>query len=49
MIDLKAAPRVALIADTFYEVNGVARTCREWEAFSRRRGLPFFCARWAGR
>lgn len=49
MIDLKAAPRVALIADTFYEVNGVARTCREWESFSRRRALPFFCVRWAGR
>jgi glycosyltransferase involved in cell wall biosynthesis len=49
MIDLKAAPRVALIADTFYEVNGVARTCREWEAFARRRRLPFFCARWGRR
>jgi glycosyltransferase involved in cell wall biosynthesis len=49
MIDLKAAPRVALIADTFYEVNGVARTCREWEAFARRRQLPFFCARWGRR
>jgi phosphatidylinositol alpha 1,6-mannosyltransferase len=46
MIDLKAPPRVALIADTYYEVNGVARTCREWEAFARRRCLPFFCVRW---
>jgi len=46
MIGQKVAPRVALIADTFYEVNGAARTCREWEAFARRRRLPFFCARW---
>jgi glycosyltransferase involved in cell wall biosynthesis len=49
MIDFKAPPRVALIADTFYEVNGVARTCREWEGFARRRRLPFFCARWGRR
>jgi phosphatidylinositol alpha 1,6-mannosyltransferase len=38
--------RVALFADTFYEVNGAARTCREWDAFARRRRLPFFCVRW---
>jgi len=37
--------RVALIADTFYEVNGAARTCREWEAFAKRRRISFFCAR----
>jgi phosphatidylinositol alpha 1,6-mannosyltransferase len=41
-----AAPRVALLADTFYEVNGVARTCREWDAFARRRRLPLLCVRW---
>jgi phosphatidylinositol alpha 1,6-mannosyltransferase len=41
-----AVPRVALFADTFYEVNGAARTCREWDAFARRRHLPFFCVRW---
>lgn len=45
MIAVGSIPRVALIADTFYEVNGAARTCREWEAFARRRRLPFFCAR----
>jgi glycosyltransferase involved in cell wall biosynthesis len=39
-------PRVALFADTFYEVNGAARTCREWDAFARRQRLPFFCVRW---
>ncbi len=39
-------PRVALFADTFYEVNGAARTCREWHSFARRRQIPFFCARW---
>ena len=41
-----AAPRVALFADTFHEVNGAARTCREWHSFAQRRGLPFFCVRW---
>src|SRR5215469_9385685 len=39
-------PRVALFADTFYEVNGAARTCREWHAFATRRQLPFLCVRW---
>jgi glycosyltransferase involved in cell wall biosynthesis len=39
-------PRVALLADTFYEVNGAARTCREWYDFARRRDLPFLCIRW---
>jgi phosphatidylinositol alpha 1,6-mannosyltransferase len=47
MIALRTAPRVALIADTFHEVNGAARTCREFAAFAQRRQLPFFCARWA--
>jgi phosphatidylinositol alpha 1,6-mannosyltransferase len=46
MIGGRLAHRVALVADTFYEVNGAARTCREWEAFARRRGLPFFSVRW---
>jgi phosphatidylinositol alpha 1,6-mannosyltransferase len=45
MIAVESVPRVALIADTFYEVNGAARTCREWEAFAHRRSIPFFCAR----
>jgi glycosyltransferase involved in cell wall biosynthesis len=38
-------PRVALFADTFYEVNGAARTCREWDAYARRKRLPWFVAR----
>lgn len=38
--------RVALLADTFHEVNGAARTCREWEAFARRNKRPFLCVRW---
>jgi len=43
---MTGAPRIALFADTFHEVNGAARTCREFEAFARRRGLPFLCVRW---
>jgi phosphatidylinositol alpha 1,6-mannosyltransferase len=46
---MTAAPRIALFADTFYEVNGAARTCREWDAFARRRGLNFLCVRWGQR
>jgi glycosyltransferase involved in cell wall biosynthesis len=30
-------------------VNGAARTCREFAAFARRRGYPFFSVRFAGR
>ncbi|HUO32959.1 MAG TPA: glycosyltransferase [Bryobacteraceae bacterium] len=40
-------PRVALFADTFYEVNGAARTCREWFSFAQRRCMPLLCVRWA--
>ena len=43
---MQQVPRVALFADTFHEVNGAARTCREWDAFARRHELPFFCVRW---
>lgn len=43
---MTGTPRIALFADTFYEVNGAARTCREWDAFARRRRLPFLCIRW---
>jgi len=43
---VQQVPRVALFADTFHEVNGAARTCREWHAFARRRELPFLCVRW---
>ena len=38
-----AAPRVAYLPDTFYEINGVAHTSRHFEAFARRRNIPFFC------
>jgi phosphatidylinositol alpha 1,6-mannosyltransferase len=39
-------PRVALLADSFHEVNGAARTCRELDAFARRREYPFFSIRY---
>lgn len=42
----RTGARVALLADTFHEVNGAARTCREWEAFARRHQRPFLCVRW---
>lgn len=38
-------PRVAFFPDSFYEVNGVAHTGRHFEAFARRRNLPFLCMR----
>ncbi|MGA2433779.1 MAG: glycosyltransferase [Bryobacteraceae bacterium] len=34
-------PRVAFFADCFHEVNGVAHTSRQFDAFVRRRALPF--------
>lgn len=40
----QAAPRVAFFTDSFHEVNGVALTSRQFEAFARRRGYPFFSA-----
>lgn len=40
-----APPRVAYFPDSFHEVNGVAHTSRHFEAFARRRGLPFLCVR----
>jgi phosphatidylinositol alpha 1,6-mannosyltransferase len=39
------APRVAYFPDSFHEINGVAHTSREFEAFIRRRNLPFLCIR----
>ena len=39
------APRVAYFPDSFHEVNGVAHTSRQFEAFARRRNLPFLCVR----
>jgi glycosyltransferase involved in cell wall biosynthesis len=38
-------PRVAYFPDSFHEINGVAHTSRNFEAFARRRGLPFLCVR----
>ena len=38
-------PRVACFPDSFHEVNGVAHTSRHFEAFARRRNLPFLCVR----
>lgn len=39
------APRVAYFPDSLHEVNGVAHTSRQFEAFARRRNLPFLCVR----
>lgn len=35
-------PRVAFFTDSFHEVNGVALTSRQFEAFACQRALPFF-------
>ena len=35
-------PRVAFFTDCFHEVNGVALTSRQLEAFAQRREFPFF-------
>ena len=32
--------RIALFTDSFHEVNGAAHTCRQYQAFAERRGLP---------
>ena len=45
MRHLKRMPRVAYFPDSFHEVNGVAHTSRHFEAFARRRNLPFLCVR----
>ncbi len=42
---MMTAPRVAYFPDSFHEVNGVAHTSRHFEAFARRRNLPFLCIR----
>ncbi len=39
-MSVSAVPRVALFADSFHEVNGVALTARMLEEFARRRGHP---------
>jgi glycosyltransferase involved in cell wall biosynthesis len=38
-------PRVAYFPDSFHEVNGVAHTSRHFEAFARRKNIPFLCIR----
>jgi phosphatidylinositol alpha 1,6-mannosyltransferase len=38
-------PRVAYFPDSFHEINGVAHTSRQFEAFARRQNLPFLCVR----
>ena len=43
MIDF--TPRIAYFPDSFHEINGVAHTSRHFEAFARRRNLPFLCVR----
>lgn len=40
-----SVPRVAYFPDSFHEVNGVAHTSRHFEAFARRRKVPFLCVR----
>jgi glycosyltransferase involved in cell wall biosynthesis len=41
----KIPPRLAYFPDAFHEINGVAHTSRHFEAFARRRSLPFLCVR----
>jgi glycosyltransferase involved in cell wall biosynthesis len=38
--DGQKIPRVALITDSFYEVNGVARVSREFAAYAREHNFP---------
>lgn len=38
---MTSVPRVAFLPDTFHEVNGVALTSRQLDAFARRRQIPF--------
>jgi len=38
-------PRVAYFPDSFYEINGVAHTSRQFEAYVRRHDLPFLFVR----
>jgi glycosyltransferase involved in cell wall biosynthesis len=44
-VPLDPVIRVAYFPDSFHEVNGVAHTSRQFEAFARRRNLPFLCVR----
>jgi len=38
-------PRVAYFPDSFHEVNGVAHTSRNFQAYAERHQLPFLCVR----
>ncbi|HEY3617205.1 MAG TPA: glycosyltransferase, partial [Candidatus Sulfotelmatobacter sp.] len=38
----KDSPRVAFFSCVYHEVDGVAKTSREFEAFARRHATPFF-------
>ena len=37
-------PRAAFFTDSFHEVNGVAQTSRQFDAFARRKQIPFLRA-----
>ena len=37
--------RVAFFPDSFHEVNGVAHTARNFQAYAQRHALPFLCVR----
>src|SRR5690242_19647202 len=39
-MSMTAAPRIALITDSYYEANGVARTAGALEAFAAERDRP---------
>src|SRR5262249_38982179 len=38
---MSSVPRVAFFTDSFHEINGVAHTSRNFDAFVRQRALPF--------
>src|SRR5262245_26510852 len=40
---MDTVPRVAFFTDSFFEVNGVARTSRQLEESARKTNRPFFC------
>jgi phosphatidylinositol alpha 1,6-mannosyltransferase len=40
-VQTRMTPRVAFFADSFHEVNGVALTCRQFDAYARKNDLPF--------
>src|ERR1700712_1500282 len=39
------APRVVFFPASFHEVNGVAHTARNFQAYAQRHELPFLCVR----